>query len=142
MGLSFFLHGGRINRPFFIRIRITLFYANRNTGFTFIELLIVIVIIAILASIAILYYIDLRALAIESTMLSDARNCASKAEAWGAHRNTYVGFNANECVVTHNNSLIVANVTTSTYSISVRNPSARTNRTVCTIDNTGQISWQ
>ncbi|MCX7913927.1 MAG: hypothetical protein N2511_05010, partial [Thermodesulfovibrionales bacterium] len=83
-----------------------------------------------------------RDVAIESTMLSDARNCASKAEAWAAERNTYLGFNSGECVVSHSNNLIVAHVTETTYTITVSNPRARPGKTNCRIDNTGQITWQ
>lgn len=114
---------------------------NTNKGFTLIELLIVIAIIAILAAIAIPHYQDLRAVAVEATMISDARNCLSKAEAWGAHNNTYLGFNQSECVVAHFSSMIIANVTAATYTITVTNPQARPSRTNCTINQTGQITW-
>ena len=114
---------------------------NTNKGFTLIEILVVIAIIAILAAIAIPQYQRLRQVAIEATMLSDARNCVSKAEAWGADNNTYGGFNAGECVVTHGSSLIVANVAVSTYTVSVSNAGGRPGRTTCTINQTGQITW-
>ncbi len=115
-------------------------YIKSLKGFTLIELLIVVAIVAILASIAIPQLAEDRKAAVHATMLSDLRNCMGKVEAWGAHNQVYTGFNISECVVTHTNSLIVANVTASTYSITVSNPNAPAGKTTCTISNGGQIT--
>ncbi|MEM4134695.1 MAG: prepilin-type N-terminal cleavage/methylation domain-containing protein [Candidatus Micrarchaeia archaeon] len=124
------------------KIKSVKFSTYSNNGFTFIELLIVTAIIAILASIALMQYINVKANAIESTMLSDALNCVSKVESWYANMNTYSGFNNSECVVSKGNSLTISNLTSTTYTITVSNPSARSGRTTCKIDNTGTISWE
>ncbi len=53
---------------------------NKNTGFTIVELLIVIVVIAILAAIAFVSYNGVRERAIESSLKSDVRNAMGQVE--------------------------------------------------------------
>jgi len=74
-------------------------------------------------------------------MISDARSCAMKAEAWGAENRTYSGFPVTECVSSSGNSLIVVTATDTTYAVTITNPNARPGRTTCTVTNTGLITW-
>ncbi|MBL0940251.1 MAG: prepilin-type N-terminal cleavage/methylation domain-containing protein [Gemmatimonadaceae bacterium] len=67
---------------------------RRRTGFTFIELLTVVVIIGILASLAITKFGDSKKRAFYAAMKSDLKGLATMAETQFANENTYANFNA------------------------------------------------
>jgi prepilin-type N-terminal cleavage/methylation domain-containing protein len=64
--------------------------ASRN-GFTFIELLVVVVIVGLLAAIAIPKFSDTKERAYLAAMKSDLKNLAGSNEAWYSDQKTYVG---------------------------------------------------
>lgn len=115
-------------------------HITSHKGFTFVELLIVVLIIAILAAIVIPQFAEFRKSAVWATMLSDLRNCSAKAEAWGASNFVYTGFNAGECSITHTNTLIVGNVTANYYTITVTNPYAPAGKQTCSISHGSNIT--
>ena len=63
--------------------------SRKQTGFTIVELLIVIVVIAILAAITIVAYNGIQSRARLSSAQSTANTVAKKAEAWNALNNSY-----------------------------------------------------
>lgn len=63
--------------------------SRKQTGFTIVELLIVIVVIAILAAITIVAYNGIQSRAKLSSAQSTANTVAKKAEAWNALNNSY-----------------------------------------------------
>ena len=65
--------------------------AHVRRGFTFIELLVVVVIIGLLASIAIPKFADTKERAYIAAMKSDLKNVAASNEAWYSDQRTYIG---------------------------------------------------
>jgi len=123
-------------------------------GFTLVELLIVIAIIAILAAIAIPQFAAYRARGIESSMVADARNIATSLEAAFADCQAYPSLGAttgpaapaltapagcNATMPTVNisagNTVTVAGGTT--FTITVANANARAGRSPVTMTNAG-----
>lgn len=119
-------------------------------GFTLVELLIVIAIIAILAAIAIPQFAAYRQRGVRSSMQADARNIATALEAYFADNQSYTNVSiAQGASVTTpisakasaGNTVNVAGAA-STYTISVSNASGGTGSTLYTLDNTGTTVWQ
>lgn len=119
-------------------------------GFTLVELLIVIAIIAILAAIAIPQFAAYRQRGIRASMQSDAKNIASALEAYFADNQSYTSFNisAGGTITTPINAkaspgnTVSVTGSASAYTIAVTNANGGTGSTQFTINNTGATSWQ
>ncbi|MCD8561695.1 type II secretion system GspH family protein [Candidatus Saccharibacteria bacterium] len=66
---------------------------HKHTGFTIVELLIVIVVIAILAAITVVAYTGIQSQAYDSAIKSDIQNFAKKMELYKAENSTYPPMN-------------------------------------------------
>jgi prepilin-type N-terminal cleavage/methylation domain-containing protein len=130
-------------------------------GFTLVELLIVIAIIAILAAIAIPQFAAYRQRGIEASMVADARNIASAMEAVFADCQAYATLTSTkgpaqpalkhtDCAaamptvgISAGNTVTITAPTTTTYVISVDNPGATREgrKTPYTLDNRGVATW-
>ena len=106
-------------------MRRTAFRANQ-TGFTLIELVIVIVIIGLLAAFAIPFFLAHRDAALKSTVASDLTNAAIAVESFGAaNRGDFSGFpvaNASNGIVSSGGNVITVTLSENSYTIKGTNP--------------------
>lgn len=128
-------------------------------GFTLVELLIVIAIIAILAAIAIPQFSAYRERAIRASMISDARNTATQVEAFFADNQTYVGlvgggpgplvvdidgnaaapnYNVN---LSRNNVLAFPALAAATWQLTIANANAGAGFSPLTLTSAGACNW-
>jgi type IV pilus assembly protein PilA len=119
-------------------------------GFTLVELLIVIAIIAILAAIAIPQFAAYRQRGVRSSMVSDGRNVSTMLEAFFSDNQSYPSPTATAggsfVIGTQTGRMSTGNIltvtgTASTYSVVVNNPNAGTLTNNYLVTNAGVTSW-
>lgn len=87
---------------------------NHQSGFTIIELLIVVVVIAVLAAILIVSYNGITSRAVETTMKSDLQNAASSLELYSAQNN---GYPTSAGLVNNGSGLLMSGDNSASYSL-------------------------
>lgn len=131
---------------------------GEEKGFTLVELLIVVAIIAILAAIAIPQFSAYRQRGIRASMVADGKNVATQLEALFTDDNAYTAANgvtatgpgtgtitgttgSTYTVVASKGNTVTITAAAATYSIGIANANAGTGKSPLTLTNTGSCTY-